>query len=945
MRAASVRIMILFLVGMGWLGGEIHVQAMSEAEIRRLYLEVVESAVDVYEPLWVDDSVNIPQSGFFDFRKYGNWMDEPYATIIVVPGNGMVAFCYAVLLTETDKTVFTEKQVPREVLWDHARKAIRWCCATSVYVEHPYSYLPNTRPEFLEGAYWRRQYGYRADEVGWLSMAAAKLWDRLDEETRKLVEEVLIGGAPPERQLYTWKTPQGGNQDQVKQDLSSTVGAAFLFPHHPHHARYMDAVRGYGLDMVSTLHDYACDAIADGTPVREQAKVWNLYPDYSSDHHGWHNIWYGCDMLMEGFSYVHMLSAMTGIPVPETYSYPGNGFEDLLERIKVLCLPQGEPASPHGNEYDSYYGAGLLAYTYGAVIKKDPVAAAFEDRAAQLLQRHSRAIRMYDYHRDSWAKAATAFLLHKYYGPRVEPISFDEANRQLEGTYYYRWHQNLVQRGIDKWASFAWGSISSQRAVSAIYGNGFCGYVFPVQMEDDPEPLVYGHPSSLIGSVTEFVGEEKTPGKAVPETQYRFHRTDRGFHTAGVAADALLDRFYAFFSFAEGPCVMQTVFRAREACNAAWSGLPIYFYARPGLTQSRAFHSEQGEQPLERDTRLESSWWSVDGRLGMIALGGNRRISVRRSPGYNWARQPYYRDQCNAVFVSPMPEISMTPGDLGVDLTALIYTNTPPETMAALVSQVENLAPSLPPGWRGVLAPDGKSSGRKLAAVAHLYGETTRVTLSLSTPEGAPVFADSTLVAGRSGTLVLQLDPWETFAGECELVVATPRDDKIRVEKISPWRYRLQSVDKKKVAARLQYAGNEPATLRVVDESGKTLKEIAYAPKTERSGFTWHVTGVQFLEIHPQGSEDTIGPAVEISEIEVREDGRLAVNVAAEDQSGIERVELFGDGRLLSAKSEAPFLWTHRPGKGAHTYFAVAYDASSLHNPRASFRRTVFVNP
>ncbi|MFC1806383.1 hypothetical protein ACFL09_05315 [Planctomycetota bacterium] len=90
--------------------------AMSEGELKQLYLDVVEHGVTVFEPLWVDDSERVPGSGFFDFSRYKDWGPRWYAAEITVPGNGMIVFCYSVLLTETDKEFFTDQRIPRAQL-------------------------------------------------------------------------------------------------------------------------------------------------------------------------------------------------------------------------------------------------------------------------------------------------------------------------------------------------------------------------------------------------------------------------------------------------------------------------------------------------------------------------------------------------------------------------------------------------------------------------------------------------------------------------------------------------------------------------------------------------------------------------------------------------------------------------------------------------------------
>jgi len=120
----------------------------------------------------------------------------------------------------------------------------------------------------------------------------------------------------------------------------------------------------------------------------------------------------------------------------------------VLAWHKALCLPEGEPASVHGMEYDAYYGAGLLAYAYGAIVKKDPVSAALEQRAAGLLGRHARAVGVYDYHRNSWAKAAAAYLMHTLAGPRADPLPIQQAWDALRGAAHYRWQKNLIHRDV-----------------------------------------------------------------------------------------------------------------------------------------------------------------------------------------------------------------------------------------------------------------------------------------------------------------------------------------------------------------------------------------------------------------------------------------------------------------------------------------------------------------
>jgi len=908
--------------------------ALSEAQLCQRYLDIVEDAVSYFEPLWTDQSDRVPNSGFFDFSKYDDWAPRRYPAEIMVPGNGMVVFCYSVLLTETDKEAFTDKRVPRAVLLDHAIKAIRWCCLTSAYVDHPYPYpIENGYERRIKDGHWVRPLGHRTDVMGWLTVGAARLWDFLDEETRALLRSVMLGVASKERLSRTWECPQGGNHDVVKQDLASVIGAAYLYADHPDAGCYMDFVRAAGIDLVATQHDRATATVAEGEPVREWSAGWNLYQDYSSDHHGWAQVWYGGDMLFEGRYYVSLMSEATGLPVPKTWTYEGNGFDGVLEYLKALCLPEGEPASLHGMEYDAYYGAGLLGYAYGACVKKEPVSAALEERVAHLLERHSRAVKVYDYHRNTWAKAAAAFLMHRYAGPRAEPLAFDQAWQVLNGTYHYRWQQALLQRSASRWASFSWGSISNPNKARP------CGFVVPTRgFETQLNPLIYLHHQSLAGEFK--VKEDEPPGvRPPPDSFYRFERDDAGFHTAGAVVDPSLERYYAFWSFGDGPCVIWHASRARRVMRLSWSGMPIFFYVRAGVTTSRRYRDARGTCPLEQAARRASNWWCVDDAIGVAVAGGTGSIDIRRCVGNNWARTDSYKDKCDGVFVSAFSDLDLQAGDTACELAAAIYTDTPQARVAQAVEQISQNPLSLPAGWKGLVVPDASCPGKRYLALANIYGSRTRADLELSFAEGAPVLSNEVMIAGGRCVLALSLGDLETFQDAIELYAETLEGTPVLARKETFDRYLFRSVGRARVKLRYRGPAVDAFVIRPIEGSEERTVQ-AKALDADRS-FVVELDRPSAIEVRGPADRDRTGPAVELGDPVVREDGQVTVEVTARDRSGIRDVALYCDGKPIGQRSVSPYIWVCHPGQGAHTFYAVAVDGSPGANSRASFKRTV----
>jgi hypothetical protein len=170
-----------------------------KSELCGTYLKILEQGVDCFEPLYSEDTSSCgPDTGFYDFRRYGNWThprNEPYHTLCMIPGNGQVILSYAVLLKYTEQQYFGSKRVSRKTLFEHARKAIRWICQTSAYVENPCPFLPEVRKDLASGKQWKRRWGMRQDLLGYLSTGVAVLWDDLDSETKHLFKQVAAGAA------------------------------------------------------------------------------------------------------------------------------------------------------------------------------------------------------------------------------------------------------------------------------------------------------------------------------------------------------------------------------------------------------------------------------------------------------------------------------------------------------------------------------------------------------------------------------------------------------------------------------------------------------------------------------------------------------------------------------------------------------------------------------
>jgi hypothetical protein len=863
--------------------------------VENIYLGVLENAVPHFESLWVENG----QESFFDFRKYGNWISPEYESVILVPGNGTAVLAYAVLLLDSSRSEFSPRRISRNTLLDHAIRSIQWCCRTSTYVRDPIPFVPRIMKGLEQDGNWSRDSGFRANVAGHLLLGAILLWDRLDESTRGWVRDVATGMALRKRSRYFFRPEEGGSHDLIEQDLNSTLAAAFFFRDHPDHGRFMDMVEWAGLDIVAMAGDSASSGFLRGKPVKNDFAGWNLYGDGSSDHHGRAHVWYGIYSIFEARICAELYAVLSRSSLPETYTYQGNHFQDILGWAKDLFQCDGSLAHPHGVEYDSYGGEdGVLAFAAGSLILGDPVCSLLEPVSAGLLQRHAAAFPQYDFHRNAYATASEAYLVHRFLDPNRQNGSPADRGAGMQGCTFYPSQNCLIDHSGPAWVSFSWGSQTG-------YGNGFCGFVNPrngcrtLPFDSVVAPLLYFHENSLTGAVNEgrirktwgdlqnalhntrfarflkkalrgsfkdsLSGEPMLAAPIQEKDQvlhaypYTFEKTDEGFSTAGARKPSGkgLARYdfvqkQAFFSFDQGLCAN---FIRIEACNrsvfAGYSGVPFHFYERQILTGISFLDWRDGREPLsDMDGRdLESDWFCVDGRIGAVIAGDTARIRIERRSGFNPARKEEYRDPFMAVAVNPVSVRRCRPGEKLAEV-ALVVVPGSALAIQACAQGLIDLRDRLPAQWRGLWIPAGQ--GRRLLALVRFGGQVGSATLKLHSEAGAPVFRSQTVIQGSEAGAEFVLESFETRREEPVFYVELPEDQVLIARQTMERSVELRPAGPAVDAVVRYFGRDQSARILVLNDAGTRMRSERVAGSDFReTGVRIHVAGPTMLKIGP----------------------------------------------------------------------------------------------
>lgn len=855
-------------------------------DLKKLYLKILEDSVPHSESLWTEAENGAPNAGFFDFRKYKNWMDNEYATVITIPGNGAVSLTYAVLLKETNKDYFSVSRIPRSIILEHVIKAIRWCCLTSAYVKRAYQFLPYIDRNIVHGNQWCRPIGTSSDQISHLMLATAILWDNLGHDTQELVRDVAIGCAARRRKCYSWDRRSGGEHDKIIFNLLSTMPAAYMFPNHKDNSKFMSVIKGAGINLVSTIQDKNKEILVERKLIKKWIKGWNLYPDCSSNHHSHASPYYCINIIFEARTLVELFARIFNNKVPETYTYPGNNFDGVLEWAKILFTRTGEIAYPHGVEYDSYYGgAAISAFSYGSTILKDKISLHFEKVAAQLLYKHNQAIKQYDFHRP-YSIAAIAYLMHKFNDNIENTITLGEAFQSLCGVYHYKYQRCLVHHTPEKWVSFSWGTILKRNN-----NKGFCGLVIPQNYDLPAKPLIYCHPNSLTGelkikssgglsinfkngirfAVSQFVlkkwgiqavakigrltkhgGDGKSfRGYYLEKELNKFSEIyvfDKiGFSTAGkVDWMRSFEQKQAFFSFQEGPCVILLTIDAIKDCELeSWSGLPIYLYKRDGLTGTRKFYYECNNQVIDKNTEttVKSNWFCVNDQIGMSICGGNNKIKISPGIGFNWSRKESYRDKYTMISASPLQGKNYKNGENLIDLGVVIYPNIPHKTLEEFSKQLRTIKEQLPLGWKGLIC-QGKYN-QKLFTIVNFNSKEEITKFNLPFSAGAPIFEEETLIKDKQATVEFKLKKFNTIRKTLKFFLEISEAKEIKARVIGKNEIKIININHQALDVTLKYFDKDARYhIKILNEKDKLINQAIVSSEIfQNKGFKINLKG------------------------------------------------------------------------------------------------------
>lgn len=316
-------------------------------------------------------------------------------------------------------------------------------------------------------------------------LAAWLLWDKLDDETKLLVQNAVIWYADKwsadimENYSRGWSVnePKTGtyNNTQTEENGWTSLGvsvAAAMFSSHPKASNWEQAAAVWAANTCTTYLDrYINDPFF---PYNRVMSV-TTHPDFTTENHGFvHPTYMGSGIALRGkAALLHFICGKTPSPV---FFYH---WEDVYDKtLKLWCDYDGIPVPIQGQDWwYNHQPAMQLIHAFMSVFKNSSDAASLEritlgslekiqesNGNGCLYEKNGEDCRITEFQtaQDMERGAAVALceslLLHYFGGTGAQPLSKAELDKKLEGVYYYPYGSSVVHRLANSFSVFSWRS-------------------------------------------------------------------------------------------------------------------------------------------------------------------------------------------------------------------------------------------------------------------------------------------------------------------------------------------------------------------------------------------------------------------------------------------------------------------------------------------------------
>ncbi len=340
----------------------------------------------------------------------------------------------------------------------------------------------------------QKKWGYTKDNffmssqtgpsVSMIGLSALLIWDKLSEQTKFLVANVLCFYADE----YSELLPGTGvyNDTQCEENAWTSVGisaALYLFPNHPNHEKWKQGYINWSLNTVVTAkdkleneRDKVSFKVRNGILVDKNKYGFSsvtFHPDYTAENHGYvHPDYIGAGIGLRISSAIFPL--ILGKKVYESVLYNNQQLYDQV--IKPWSTINGNSISIEGQDwYYHRHGIKFLLHSTMDLFFKDPIAKLMKFNSLSIIEKrqnnNNNGCLIEKNGNSLWINPGKqtaqdmeygyarsillSYIMHLYMTSDSPTISNEDALEKLAGNYDYPYGNISVYRTKDSFSSFS----------------------------------------------------------------------------------------------------------------------------------------------------------------------------------------------------------------------------------------------------------------------------------------------------------------------------------------------------------------------------------------------------------------------------------------------------------------------------------------------------------
>lgn len=581
-------------------------------------------------------------------------------------------------------------------------------------------------------------------------------WDKLSDAQKAYIHDMLkaecnyeLNRSIPTGYAGDTKSEENGWEVDI---LAATLG---LFPDDELAPQWYERMRLFAVNSYSHAKDAQrispIDPNFNGTSVADLFKGKNLYDDYTLQNHNMFHTSYQNVVMQElGEAALALKMFQTGTAGTEKWQSNAlmhNNQEVMDHILNWLATADGELAMPNGNDWSLFLFDQITSYTTQACFNRDRNALLLENLAYKNIK--ARQTTTTD---GSWLLRADVaqrrmgveahrvmmtYLMHELMPTDDIPaLTWDEFRENYSKTKFFPAQNIIRSMSKDRFTCFSWNTSLPD----------YSGVIVPNSVDKAKimVPFRTHHTGNLLGVYSKADYSVSVPG--------RYAMYPDAYAMNGVVSVSNIPQAFCLYATSGNAVILIDALKANSATTvSSEQGGMMGISVDEFTNTSRTIYYQGGSVTTNGSSYATwtSPWANIDNYLGFVVTKHGETVTGAFGD----------RSNNNSIMTAKIyPSYNGSSSTVGTSMNHIrgfiYYTGVSAEQTATLQGNVKDLTmeSSWPEGWHGLLVPD--PDGTYYMILSNLFADDTTPweNLTVTCPDGAPVFTQVTDIAGSNAT-------------------------------------------------------------------------------------------------------------------------------------------------------------------------------------------------